>query len=201
MVEIDVRAAGGQIIVIHDDTLERTTTGSGSVYALPFSDLRRLDAGKGEKIPTLAEVLNITLPALPLNIELKDTEAVADVCRLLEQQEQLDTSRILISSFHEEATVETRRRLPQIPIGILAAASTGSAEQMFGLAAELGACSVHPHVDTVTGELVREAHASKLHVLPYTARTSDQLQHLLSCGADGCFADDPKWAGEERGGI
>ena len=196
MIEIDVRLAGGEIVVIHDDTLERTTDGSGSIYEKTFDQLRAVDAGKGEQIPNLGEVLELTLPALPLNIEIKDTAVTAAVCDLLQSVPDLDPSKIIISSFHEQATREARERLPQIPIGILAHSKGDTLPPMFALAEELNAMSVHPHVDSVTTELVSQAHDAGLRVLPYTARTLEQLDHLLDCGADGCFADDPAWARE-----
>ena len=196
MVEIDVRFAAGEVWVIHDDTLDRTTNATGSVYEKSAAELREIDAGNGEAIPALADVLELTLAALPLNIEIKDTAATAPVCDLLEKVPDLDPQQIVISSFHEEATREARERLPQIPIGVLAHGRPEAIEPMFALAAELGAVGVHPAVASVTPELVERAHREGLRVLPYTARTLEQLEHLLDCGADGCFADDPKWAAE-----
>jgi glycerophosphoryl diester phosphodiesterase len=196
MVEVDVRWAGGEIVVIHDDTLDRTTSGTGSIYDMSFRQLRELDAGNGEKIPTLAEVLELTLPTLPLNIEIKDTAATAAICELLQDDPGLDFKKILISSFHEEATREARAKLPAIPIGILAHHHPAAIAPMFALAAELGAISVHPHVSSTNRELVGLAHAANYRVVPYTARTAAQLHHLLDCRADGCFADDPKLAAQ-----
>jgi len=196
MVEIDVRFAAGELVVIHDERVDRTTDGQGSVYEKSFEQIRALDAGEGEPIPTLREVLEVTLPALPVNIELKDLAATAAVCDLLSAQPDLDPARIVISSFLVEAVREARARLPQIPIGILASDDPAKVGSMFALAAELGAASVHPHVELVSRDLVRRARAAGYRVLPYTARTLQQLLQLLDCGADGCFADDPHWARE-----
>lgn len=196
MVEIDVRSVAGEILVIHDDTLDRTTDGSGQIDSLSFDDLRQLDAGAGEMIPILAEALELTLPTLPLNIEIKEVAVTAPVCDLLLSIPRLDQQRVLLSSFHQEAIREVRQRLPEIPIGILADESPDSLAQMNPLANELGAVSVHPPVESMSAEIVAEAHQSGFQVLPFTARTLGQLTHVLDCGADGCFADDPKWAAE-----
>ena len=196
MIEIDVRLAAGEIIVIHDDTLDRTTDGRGRIDAISFDALRKLDAGAGELIPVLAEVLELTLPALPLNIEIKEVAATAPVCELLLGLPAFDPQRILISSFHQEAVREARQRLPEVPIGILADAKPSSLARMIPLANELRASSIHPPVAAVSAPMVQEAHAASYRVLPYTARTVEQLTHLLDCGADGCFADDPRWAAE-----
>jgi glycerophosphoryl diester phosphodiesterase len=194
MIEIDVRMAGGEIVVIHDGTLDRTTNGSGPIDARPFVGLRQLNAGSGEQIPILAEVLEVTLDALPLNIEIKEIAATAPVCDLLENLPRLDPQQVLISSFHEAAIREARDRLPDIPLGILADESAGSLTKMLPLAAELRATSIHPPVAALSQQVVEEAHAQGFLVLPYTARTLKQLTRVLDCGADGCFADDPRWA-------
>ena len=194
MVEIDVRWAAGELVVIHDDTLERTTNGNGPIDGRSFDELRQFDAGAGERIPTLNEALAVTLPALPLNIEIKEMAAAEPVCELLLSLPQLDPQQVLISSFHENAIRHVRDRMPEIPIGILANHDPASLGRMIPLAIELGASSAHPAVGSVSEELVAQAHASNLRVLPYTARTLEQLEQVLKCGADGCFADDPKWA-------
>lgn len=196
MVEVDVRLVGGEVIVIHDDTLERTTDGHGSVYERSFSELREFDAGKGERIPTLTEVLELTRYSLPLNIEIKDRLVAPAVCRLLASFDDLNLENIIVSSFHEQAVIEVRERLPKVPIGILAHDKPEAIAPMFDLAAQLKAFSVHPHINSVSQELVKQAHRSSYRVLPYTARTPEQLTKLFDCGADGCFADDPKWAHE-----
>ena len=76
-VEIDVYAVEGQLVVIHDETLERTTNGAGHVEAQSFEYLRSLDAGMGEKVPTLREVLDIVDRRAFVNIELKGRETAA----------------------------------------------------------------------------------------------------------------------------
>ena len=192
MIEIDVRPCEDQIIVIHDDTLERTTNGSGSVYEKSFQQLRELDAGKGEQIPTLEEVLELTRDKLPLNIEIKDAKVTTKVCELVRNF----PDQVLISSFDSDAIRQARKLLPTVPIGVLAHHENGAAEKMLELATELQATTVNPHVDSVTPELVKRCHKSGYQVLAYTARTEEQLSNLLASGADGCFADDPAWARE-----
>lgn len=194
MVEIDVRFAAGEIIVIHDSTVNRTTGGRGSIYQKSFSELRALDAGRGERIPTLAEVIGITCGTIPLNIEIKDVSAIAPVCEMLEDFREQGWENFVISSFHSEAVIEVRKRLAGIPIGILAPNRRGAHRTMFALAEQLQAVSVHPHIHAVTRALVQTAHAKNLLVLPYTARKPEQLLMLLDYQADGCFADDPDWA-------
>jgi len=72
MVELDVQiCSSGEMVVIHDDTVDRTTNGTGAVDELTFEELRRLDAGGGERIPTLDEVIDVADREIGVNVELK----------------------------------------------------------------------------------------------------------------------------------
>ncbi len=84
-VEIDVYFVDGQLVVIHDDTLERTTNGRGRVEEQSFDYLRSLDAGKGEKIPTLCEVFETVNRRAFINIELKGRNTAMPVFELIEE--------------------------------------------------------------------------------------------------------------------
>src|ERR1700677_3437821 len=86
-VEIDVYFVDGQLVVIHDDTLERTTTGSGRVEEQTFDYLRSLDAGRGEKIPVLREVFEEVGGRALINIELKGGGTAGPVFELIREYE------------------------------------------------------------------------------------------------------------------
>ena len=81
--ELDVYAVEGELLVIHDDTLERTTNGKGQVMQTPLATLRSLDAGNGQQIPTLKEVIELVDHRAGINIELKGPHTAAPVCQLL----------------------------------------------------------------------------------------------------------------------
>ncbi len=84
-VEVDVYLADGQLVVIHDDTLERTTNGHGRVMKKSFTDLRSLDAGLGERIPTLAEIFDAVNRRAVINVELKGQHTAAPVTALISE--------------------------------------------------------------------------------------------------------------------
>ena len=99
--ELDVRlSADGVPVVIHDQTVDRTTDGSGAVRELPLSDLRALDAGRGEQIPTLDEVLD-RYRGTPLIVEVKAPEAGVPIARLLDRHGA--AGRVLVGSFERAA--------------------------------------------------------------------------------------------------
>jgi len=194
MVEIDVRFAHSEILVIHDESVDRTTNGHGSIHSLSLTQIRELDAGIGERIPTLAEVVGTTSGKCQLNIEIKEAAATGPVCDLMEELGISTSLDILISSSIAEALLEARGRLPLIPIGIIDGRVSGRNDAIFELAAKVQATSIHPHLQLVSHPLIASAHERALKVLPFTVRTHEQLIRLFDLGADGCFADDPKWA-------
>lgn len=99
--ELDVRlSADGVPVVIHDDTVERTTDGVGVVATATLASLRELDAGGGERIPTLAEVLE-TFPTTPLIVEIKAIPAGKPVAELLERHGAAD--RVVVGAFEHSA--------------------------------------------------------------------------------------------------
>jgi len=100
-VEIDVRVTrDGYLVVIHDETVDRTTNGHGYVKDLTFNEIRQPDAGKGEKIPTLEEVLNLTKGKVVLQIELKAREATEPTVHLIERN-NAERDVIIISFMHD----------------------------------------------------------------------------------------------------
>jgi glycerophosphoryl diester phosphodiesterase len=111
--KFDVRRCGdGQVVVIHDDTIDRTTSGRGRVRRMPYEELRRFDAGFGESIPLLSEVLDEFGSECLLNIELKDKGLAGDVkSMILERRLQ---TRVIVSAFEWE---ELGDLTPEIPIG------------------------------------------------------------------------------------
>jgi glycerophosphoryl diester phosphodiesterase len=196
MVEIDIRYVSGEILVIHDATVDRTTDGHGSVHRMSLAQIRELDAGKGEKVPTLAEVIETVRGKCGLNIEIKERKVVPALCELLERLRLHESDEILISSSHSGALGETRGLLPEIRIGIIVGKVMGRFGGVFQLAEQLRMVSIHPHLRWVSQEFVEEAHGRNMKVYPFTVSEREELIKVLESGADGCFADDPKWVRE-----
>jgi glycerophosphoryl diester phosphodiesterase len=99
--ECDVRiSADGVPVIIHDPTLDRTTGGRGPVHRLPLAALRTLDAGRGERIPTLDDLLD-GFPDTPVILEIKDARAAGPVRRVLEAHQA--QGRVLVASFDPRA--------------------------------------------------------------------------------------------------
>jgi glycerophosphoryl diester phosphodiesterase len=182
--EFDVRRCGdGRLVVIHDDRVDRTTNGTGYVRDLAFDELRRLDAGFGEPIPLLAEILDQFGSRCLLNIELKDAGITHDV-RSLVLERRLER-HVIVSSFDWQ---ELRQLTPEIPIGLL----SSKLENLLESAKELGAAAIHPRHDLITRTLVEAAHEAALRIHAWTVNDLTRMRRLRDLSVDGVFTDFPE---------
>ena len=191
-IEVDVYLADGQLVVIHDDTLERTTNGVGRVAEKSFAYLRSLDAGHGEPIPTLAEVFDTVNRRAVINVELKGPGTAAPVAQLIGQYVQSGGWRhedFLVSSF-DLAQIQTIKRLqPGIRTGALIEKVPPG---LAAFAEQLGAWSVHPRKRCVSPELVADAHRRGLKVFVFTINRPADIAFMQTLGVDGVFTDYPE---------
>jgi glycerophosphoryl diester phosphodiesterase len=181
--EFDVRRCGdGRLVVIHDDTINRTTNGRGRVRDLSYDKLQRFDAGFGEPIPLLTDVLDEFGPQCLLNIELKDEGIAADVKKLV--LERRLERHVLVSAFEWE---ELRVFPPEVPIALLAS----RLQNLLSRARELAASAIHPRKDLVTGTLITTAREAKLSIHVWTVNDVGEMSHFRGMAIDGIFTDFP----------
>jgi glycerophosphoryl diester phosphodiesterase len=212
VLELDVHATrDGVVVVIHDDTLDRTTDGTGRVRELTFDELSRYDAGarfgadvgfpcrgRGIRVPALEELLD-ELPAVPLNIEIKQAEpAIEDaVVSLLERKQAL--GRVMLAAEDDVVMRRIRSRAPDAATS----ASYEEAREFFqrsfagdlaGYAPLSRALQVPRRVgeiELVTVETVAAAHRFGLEMHVWTINEEDEMAALLSLGVDGVMSDFP----------
>ncbi|GAB57801.1 glycerophosphodiester phosphodiesterase [Rheinheimera nanhaiensis] len=191
-VEIDVFAVDGELIVIHDHHLARTTNGSGSIYQHSLAQLQQLDAGRGQRIPTLWQVLQLLAPTtLWLNIELKGDNTVAPLLSLLKRAErelQFDVNRLLISSFNHHLLAALKQQQPALKLGALTASL---AIDYAAFARQLNAYSVNCDVSFINQAFVADAKARGLKVYVYTVDQADDIARMAEYGVDGIFSNYP----------
>ena len=177
-IEFDVRRCGdGRLVVIHDDTIDRTTKGRGHVRDFSYEDLRQFE------IPLLTDVLEEFGPQCVLNIEMKDPDIASDVKRSvldrrLEQQ-------VIVSSFEWE---ELPTLVPEIPIALL----SSKLKSLISHASALGAAAIHPRRDIVTEALITQAHEANLRLHAWTVNDPAEMLRLNALGIDGIFTDFPE---------
>jgi len=191
-IEIDVQLhPSGELLVLHDLSVNRTTNGKGWLRELPLASLRKLDAGQGQQIPTLQEALDLVEGRVTLNIELKSWNGTAPaVARVLREYvaDGWPLERLVVSSFHLPELYEFKQAAAEIPVGVL---YCGVPLDWAGVAAELEAVSLNISNEFVDERLIADAHARGLRLNVYTVNEPVELTLLQSLGVDGVFSDYP----------
>ncbi|WP_323904715.1 glycerophosphodiester phosphodiesterase [Aeromonas hydrophila] len=190
-IEIDVQLADGELWVFHDRRLERCTDGSGVLTAQSRAYLASLDAGEGEGIPTLWQVMEAIAGQAELHIELKGSQTadeVARLTRLAEAELGFGPTQWVVSSFHHPELARFAALRPDIRLGALTSTIPLTLAKF---AAELGAWSLNCDVDFVDQSLVQDAHKRGLKVLVYTVDEPADQAMLAAIGVDGVFTNRP----------
>ena len=187
-VEIDVRrTADGVLVVLHDATVNRTTNGKGRVDRMCLRDIKKLDAGDGEHIPTLEEVFKVVEGKTGLILELKIRGAAQQTAEAVREAGFRD-SVIYASFLHDELqhvqTVDPDASL-MVLFGGLSRASVARAVK-YG-----SSCAGLRHEKATRG-LVESFHRSGLRVFVYTADAPSDIQRALSLGVDGVISNFPE---------
>lgn len=205
-IEFDVKlTADRQVVIHHDQTLDRTTDGSGSITNQTLAALRELDAGskfsaefRGEKIPTLDEVFEAVGKKIFMNVELTNYASPFD--GLVDEVAKLVTKhglegQVMFSSFFPTNLTRARRLLPSIPRGqLFLPGGSGWWQRLAGNFMSLQA--EHPWKGDVTAESVRRAHAKSCRVYTWTVNDPAEMKTLRALGVDAIFTDDPLLANE-----
>ncbi|MEF8887031.1 MAG: glycerophosphodiester phosphodiesterase [Haloarculaceae archaeon] len=181
-VEVDVRRCGsGELVVIHDETVDRVSDGTGRVGDLALAQLRDLAVlGTGAGVPTLAEVLEAT--AVPLNVELKERGLAGDALALADET----GTDAWYSAFDPAAVREVRERG-----GDAALLFAEDADTALERARRLGCVAVHPHHSLCDAAFVGRAGEAGLAVNAWTVRSRETAAALAEAGVDGVIADAP----------
>jgi glycerophosphoryl diester phosphodiesterase len=201
-VELDVQLCkDGEAVVIHNFGVDETTDGSGQVKDLTLAELQELDAGgwyasefAGERVPTLAQVLNELGSRLIINIELKTATLFsagleAEVVRLVEDNNLVH--RVIISSFNPLALWRVRRLNRFISTGQLYAPDQPRFLRNRWLQPLVRPNALHPRWDMIDEQMVAAAHRQGLKVIPWTCNEPDAMQRLAGWGVDAIITDRP----------
>ena len=192
MVELDVQVCkSGQLMVIHDLKVDRTTNGTGYVCEKTFDELRALDAGKKQTIPTLQEVLDLIDRKVKVNIEMKSEGTVKPVFNVIKEyveQKAWSWDDFLVASFNHYELQEFSQLTSKVKTGtIIAGIPLGYAQ----CANELKSYSLHPSKEFMNKKLVDDAHERGLKVYAYTLNQLEDIQRIKSLGVDGIFSNFP----------
>ncbi len=190
--ECDVRLSrDGRIVVIHDAKVDRTTDGSGRVADLTLTELRALDAGGGERIPLLEELLAILTPDASLVVEIKEDDRfprLTDaVVALLAKRR--GPGRVGISAFEAPTLRRVRELSPGLELSALLHDTAGALDEALAIGVDI----LCPKASAVTAELVSRLHAGGYRVRAWglAGRDEAEMARLIRCGADGMTTDYP----------
>ncbi|NMB20676.1 MAG: glycerophosphodiester phosphodiesterase [Firmicutes bacterium] len=198
-IELDVHMTrDGEVVVIHDATLERTTNGKGSVEDFTLAELRELDAGswfssefKGVQLPTLREVLDLIKDQnVLLNVETKAAlgyeELNEGVALLIDEYSMWE--KTIISSFNHYALVHIKTLRPQARTGILYNCGLFNPWEY---AKSVGASALHPHHKTILPELVEAAQAQGMMVNVWTVDEAVDIERASLAKVDSIITNVP----------
>lgn len=194
--ELDVHCSSdGHVVVIHDETVDRTTNGSGPVASHTLAALQALDAGAwfgarfaGERIPSFTEVLERYGGRAHLHTEIKGhapylSQRTADLVRRLGM-----AGRVTLTSFQRARLEEVRAHAPELPTGWLVADVT---DAIIVQARTMGLTQLCPRAHVVTPELVHRLHAEGFVVRVWGVATEDLMRRAVKAGADGMTVNFP----------
>jgi glycerophosphoryl diester phosphodiesterase len=215
VIEIDLHSTkDGHLVIIHDNTVNRTTNGSGPADGFTLKELQALDAayrwsadsgrtyplrGMGITIPTLAEAFT-ALPSTRMNIEIKESkpEVITPLCDLIRKFNQ--TNQVMIASFDTSQLKRLRSQCPEV------ATSAGAREAFvfYGVqwahleniysppAQALQVPEQYGRTTVITPRFLKAAHARNLRVHVWTVNNPQRMQRLIKLGVDGIMTDYPE---------
>ncbi|WP_406728782.1 glycerophosphodiester phosphodiesterase family protein [Streptomyces sp. GD-15H] len=186
VIELDLHLSkDGELVVMHDAELDRTTDGTGPIADRTVAELRALDAGRGERIPVFEEVLDAV--HVPLQAEIKDVQAARALAEVMNRRGL--TGRIEVSSFHDDAITEIARLVPGVRTALVASRySTDVVERAVGA----GAATVCLNIRRLTLEIVEQARKADLRIIGWVVNTQDHLRLVRALGLDGATTDYPE---------
>jgi glycerophosphoryl diester phosphodiesterase len=185
-IELDVRVSSdGHLVIIHDAAVDRTTDGSGEIASLTLAEIRSLDAGSGERIPTFEEAMEICTGLV--QIEIKAPEAVEALAERDKRQPLPDGA--VVTSFSRTAVESAARLMPHVPRGLI---THHPGDEMLAQALELKASWVCPELKPeLTAELVDRCHAASVQVDAWPAADREKTLYFRDIGADAVTTDYP----------
>ncbi len=199
-VEVDARVTkDGAVVLMHDETVNRTTNGCGRVDELTLEEIKSLDAGlwkgeefKGEIVPTLSEALEQLPEDMVMYVEIKPSNAARHVVSAIEGSGAI--GRVVICSFHASALKEVSELCPNLPCVLITGACGNMDEfkQLTDVALRCGANGLSIHYGSIRAEFVRYAHQRSMGVVAWTVNDFETLSAMLEIGVDAIATDYPE---------
>lgn len=192
-IELDVHVcATGELVVIHDFTVDRTTNGTGEVHKMTLAELKKLTIEGQYTIPLLEEVLALINRKCLVNIEMKGRHTAQPVCDFIDnymQKRGWSYDDFIVSSFQREELLIVNDVNKNIHLGVL---SQASVTQAWEWAVEFSAKAIHPHFSLLTESNVKKAQQAGLKVYTWTINETEDIERIKSYNVDGIISDFPE---------
>lgn len=186
MIEFDVRLSqDGHLVIMHDERVDRTTNGHGLVKERTLSELRRLDAGKGERVPTIEEAIDLAKRKTGFVIELKEAGTEEKIIGLVKENGLMGD--VFVVSFYRDLIIRVKDLEPRIKTGLI----LYSSPDPIRLAKDCLADAVAPFHNFVVKDLVQEAHNNNLILITWTVDSREEAEMLKGMGVDGIVTNKP----------
>jgi glycerophosphoryl diester phosphodiesterase len=191
VVECDVRrTSDGALLLLHDATVDRTTSGTGELRTMTAADARALDAGDGERIPELADVLALAAGRVRVNVDIKEDDIVDDAVAAVRAADAEDS--VTFISFLPEVWQRLDELAPDSPVVHLVDSAAGLASLAMGEAgSQTVATGVGVPFDIVNEGVVERMHRHGYGVFAWTVDDEDEMRRLIACDVNGIVTNRP----------
>ena len=201
-IELDAHlTADARVAVIHDASLNRTTNGTGRIRYQTLQEIQQWDAGEGQKVPSLEEVLALVSDQAILNIELKGnlktSYQLPEIVINLVKDYGLAQS-VILSSFDPDMLLCARQVMPEIRLGYLYSPRIVGRIKYKMYTPRIQPYSLHPHGSLVRPRMLDNARSQGRKVLAWTINRPENMHDLFTMGVDGIITDDPLTATQIR---
>jgi glycerophosphoryl diester phosphodiesterase len=191
-IEFDIhKTFDNEIVIMHDADTLATTGVPGLIREMTLEDIKKLDAGDGEKVPTLKELIYLAKDKLGLQVEIKAIGLVDQLISLLKKNDIIEST--IVSCFEIKELLKIKAIEPEIRLGYLIPGLLTKEriiKRYVQRAIDNKFFAVHPHYQIVNQEFVDFAHENELKVNVWTVNDEDKMQQLKKLNVDGIFTDD-----------
>ena len=193
-IEFDVHQSNdGEIVIMHDANTFRTTRHLGSIKEMTLEELKQLDCGDGEKIPTLQELIKIAKGKIGLNCEVKARGFAKQIVNILKEEEIIEST--IISSFKHDVLLRIQKLEPRIKLASLEPTRTGwvrswlSRKKLIRVTINNKFYAINPLFKLVNKRFVIKAHGNNVKIFPWTVNSDSAIKKLINLSVDGIITN------------
>ncbi len=194
-VEFDVQETlDGEIVIIHDENTLRTAGTEGIVKQMTLKELKKLNFGDGEQIPTLLELIDLAKDKISLNCEIKVEGIAKKIVQIFQDADILDST--MISSFLHEELIKIQKIEPQLKLATLVPNEAGKfsdwnyKKKLIDYTSENNYYAINPLYKLADRRFIEYAHEKNVKVFPWTVNSGIAMRKLINIGTDGIITDD-----------